>query len=183
MTLRLNQTSTNRISRRGQVPNSNHHSLLDGTAGLTRLQVQQKTANRISWNNNVYIYIYLFFLDFNCQTVLKPIYIIQIIIYHDLSSLKFIYTHLHLRFHTASAGASTPTASFTRLERASSLEKQQPTKNKPLSDWNTQLKQHYVRKNGSCLWGVNYMGLVSIPYGDETQLDFYHFHVQYVAGG
>lgn len=63
MTLRLNQTSTNRISRRGQVPNSNHHSLLDGTAGLTRLQVQQKTANRISWNNNVYIYIY-FFLGF-----------------------------------------------------------------------------------------------------------------------
>lgn len=119
----------------------------------------------------MYIYIF-FFLDFNCQTVLKPIYIIQIIIYHDLSSLKFIYTHLHLRFHTASAGASTPTASFTRLERASSLEKQQPTKNKPLSDWNTQLKQHYVRKNGSCLWGVNYMGLVSIPYGDETQLDF-----------
>lgn len=114
----------------GQVPNSNHHSLLDGTAGLTRLQVQQKTANRISWNNNAYC-IY-FFLGFQLSDILKPIYIIQIIIYHYLSSLKFICTHLHLRFHAASAGASTPTASFTRLERAGSLEKQQPTKNKPL---------------------------------------------------
>lgn len=124
----------------GQVPNSNHHSLLDGTAGLTRLQCSTE-------NSLEYPGINMNFLAFQLSNSFET-NLIKIIIYHYLSNLKFIYTHPHLRFHAAGAGASTPTASFTRLRWQ--FGRRQLTQNKPLSDWNTELKQHYVRKNGSC---------------------------------
>ena len=115
----------------GQVPNSNHHSLLDGTAGLTRLvHVQQKTALECPGIN-------MNFLAFQLSNSFET-NLIKIIIYRYLSNLKFIYTHPHLRFHAASAGASTPTASFTRLRWQ--FGRRQPTQNKPLSDWNGPVK-------------------------------------------